>query len=106
MDIGLIVAFAVIALMIGVALLEAVRVAGLNRRRARQAADREGARTIGISSFRLTLLVALAMALGIYFYSRYSAYAARDREIVECLQGRETARAMCEGFIDLRHRYD
>ena len=104
MDVGLIVAFAVIGFMLAVALSEAVRVAPLNRRSVERVGTPEP-RPTGRRTYRLVLLVALTIAIGIYFYGRHAANVRRDRE-TECMRGRESARTMCEQFIDLRHRSD
>jgi len=99
MDAGLVVSFAVIGFMIFVAVLEVVRLSS-----ARAAAS--DTKRPAVSTFRLSLLAALGLAFAIYFYGRYQAHAAREREITECMHGRISARAMCEGFIELRYRYD
>ena len=99
MDVGLIVSFAVIGFMIFVAVLELVRLSS-----ARGAGS--DTKRPAVSTFRLSLLAALGVAFALYFYGRYQAHAAREREITECMHGRSAARAMCEEFIELRHRYD
>ena len=106
MDVSLVVAFAVIGFMLAVALSEAVRVVRLNRQSDAQVGIVEATRPIRPRTFQLVLLVALTIAVGIYFYGRYAADAQRDREITACMRGHDSARAMCEQFIDLRRRSD
>ena len=106
MDVSLVVAFAVIGFMLAVALSEAVRVVRLNRQSDAQVRIVEATRPVRPRTFRLVLLVALTIAVGIYFYGRYAANLRRDRDITGCMRGRDSARTMCEQFIDLRHRSD
>jgi hypothetical protein len=54
------------------------------------------------STIRLILGGALAIALGIYLYGRYTAFAEHDLALTQCMQGHDSARALCERSIDQR----
>jgi hypothetical protein len=57
---------------------------------------------MNLATLRRIVGGALTLALGVYLYGCYSAYAERDREITQCMHGHGSAREMCEQAIDAR----